>query len=178
MKLLAWKSNPIWGVMSAGLGCLNGCSTTNSIKNNALIAMFVETKTENPELARRIEWFQSDPRSAWLEANPVFQPLQHMEHAEVIKSPDGVHSIHMKFNTRGKLLLEDVTAARVGRRFFLMAWYRHKPDDKEIKPRCIGVKYIEKPNSTGQFVFLPDTSEEEARRLTDGFNSAAKKIQR
>lgn len=178
MKLLAWKSNPIGGVISVALMCLNGCSTATSSKNSAFVAMFVETKTENPELARRIEWFQSDPRQAWLEANPIFQPLQHMEHAEVVKSPDGIHAIQMKFNTRGKRLLEDVTTARVGRRFFLMAWYRHKPDDKEMKPRCIGVKYIEKPNSTGQFVFLPDTSEEEAKRLTDGFNSVAKKIQR
>ena len=164
--------------MLAALMCLCGCSSTNASKDGALVAMFVQTKTENPELARRIEWFQSDPRPAWLEANPVFQPLQHMEQAEVIKSPDGIHAIQMKFNTRGKRLLEDITAARVGRRLFLMAWYKHKPEDKEMKPRCIGVKYIEKPNSTGQFVFFPDTSEEEARRLTNGFNSAAKKIQR
>ena len=164
--------------MLAALACLYGCSSAGTNKNSAFVAIFVETKTENPELARQIEWFQSDPRPAWLENNPVFQPLQHMEQAEVITSPHGVHAIQMKFNTRGKRLLEDITAARVGRRFFLMAWYKHKPEDKEIKPRCIGVKYIEKPNSTGQFVFLPDTSEEEAKRLTSGFNSAAKKIQR
>ena len=164
--------------MLATLTCLYGCSTTNSSKDSAFVAIFVETKTENPKLARRIEWFQSDPRPAWLEANPVFQPLKHMEQSEVITSPDGMHAIQMKFNTRGKRLLEDITAARVGRRFFLMAWYKHNPEDKEMKPRCIGVKYIEKPNSTGQFVFLPDTSEEEARRLTKGFNSASKKIQR
>ena len=162
MKLYSSKGNSIWRAMLAALMCLYGCSSTNASKNGAFVAMFVETKTENPELARRIEWFQSDPRPAWLEANPVFQPLQHMEQAEVIKSPDGIHAIQMKFNTRGKRLLEDITAARVGRRLFLMAWYKHKPEDKEMKPRCIGVKYIEKPNSTGQFVFLPDTSAEEA----------------
>ena len=178
MKLNFPKSNPIYWATLATLICLLGCSTNNSSKDSAFVAMFVETKTENPELARRIEWFQSDPRPAWLEANPIFQPLQHMEQAEVIKSDDGLHAIQMKFNTRGTRLLEDITAARVGRRFFLMAWYKHKPEDKEIKPRCIGVKYIEKPNNTGQFVFLPDTSEEEAERLTNGFNSAAKKIQR
>jgi len=178
MNLLVLKSNSIWGVIMAALMCLNGCSTTKSIKDSAYIAMFVETKTEDPELARRIEWFQSNPRSVWLEASPVFQPLQHMESAKLVKSPDGIHAIQMNFNTRGKRLLEDVTTARVGRRFFLMAWYRQKPDDKEMKPRCIGVKHIEKPYSTGQFIFLPDASEEEAKRLTDGFNSAAKIIQR
>ena len=178
MKLNSAKSNPIWRTMLAALACLYGCSSTNSGKDGAFVAMFVETKTENPKLAQRIEWFQSDPRQAWLEANPVFEPLRHMEQAEVIKSPDGIHVIQMKFNTQGKRLLEAITGARVGRRLFLMAWYKHKPKDKEMKRRCIGVKYIDKPNSTGQFVFLPDTSEEEARRLTKGFNSASKKIQR
>ena len=178
MKLISSKSNPIYLALLVTLTCLYGCSSVNNNNDSAFVAVFVETKTENPELARRIEWFQSDPRQAWLEANPIFQPLQHMEQAEVIISNDGVHAIHMKFNTRGKRLLEDITAARVGRRFFLMAWYKQKPKDKDMKPRCIGVKYIEKPNDTGQFVFLPDTSEEEAKRLTDGFNSASKKIQR
>jgi hypothetical protein len=177
MKFTGRRSKSIRLVL-AMVVVLGGCSAPMINKDNALLAIFVETKTEDPDLARRVEWFRSAPRTAWLESKPVFQPLHHMERAELVQTADGVPAIRLIFNQRGKRVLTNVTTVQVGRRFFMMAWYRQNPDDKEMKPRCIGVSHIEKPNNSGQFVFLPDTTKDEAKQLVKGFNNLAKKIQR
>jgi hypothetical protein len=177
MKFTEWRGNSIRVVLGS-VAILCGCSAPVIDKDNALLAIFVETKSEDPDVARQVEWFRSDPRTAWLENKPVFQPLHHMEKAELIQTEDGIPAIRLTFNQRGKRLLKNVTTLRSGRRLFMMAWYRQNPEDKEMKPRCIGVRFIERSNDTGQFVFLPDTTKDEAKQLVDGFNNLAKKIQR
>ncbi|MBR90527.1 MAG: hypothetical protein CMO66_04550 [Verrucomicrobiales bacterium] len=163
------------GLLLAGLA---GCGTPKMNKEDAYLSVFVETKTRNPELARRIEWLRSSPQEAYLDANPVFNPLTHLDKAEVVNDSQGFMRIRLTFNERGKRLLNTVATTNAGRRLFLMAWYREQPEQKDMKPRCIGVRIFDRPDRNGEFIFLPDTSAEEAKRLVTGFNNTAKKLQR
>ncbi len=173
-------SNPIFAVIIL-LGFLSGCSSLAKLpggKKGALLVLFVETASRDPDLVRRIEWHMENPREAFVEREPIMEPLAILDKAKLHNLQDGSHVVELKFNNRGAHHLEAISIEQRGRRIFLVACYQQKKDDTKLTAKCIGVHVLESINRTGRLYFTPDISGDEAERLIVSFNKTAKAIQR
>ena len=173
-------SNPIFAVIIL-MGFLSGCSSLAKLaggKKGALLVLFVETTSRDPDLVRRIEWHMENPREAFVEKEPIMEPLAILDKAKLHNLQDGSHVVELIFNDRGAHYLEAISIEQRTRRIFLVAFYQQKKDDTEMTARCIGVHVLENINRTGRLYFTPDITGDEAERLIDSFNKTAKGIQR
>lgn len=143
-------------------------------QNNALLVFFVETLRRDPLQSFPVSWVRGNPREAWIERKPVFDPMPHLDRAEVLRDPDGTCRVALRMNERGTHLLDMTTGEHKGQRLFLLAVFRGK-DGKELH-RCVGTYPVRQNNPTGLVVFTPDSTPEDAESLVGGLNKARKAI--
>tara|TARA_B100000029_G_scaffold106169_1_gene96875 strand:+ start:4569 stop:5108 length:540 start_codon:yes stop_codon:yes gene_type:complete len=164
-----------------GLAATSCSSTSGPVpggKEGAMLYIFVESASRDPDLTRRLEWHRTSPQEAFVEREPVMQPLSVLSKALIHDSKAGGQVAELQFNRRGKHLLEAMTIEQRGRRLFFVAWYLQNKDDKNVTARCVGVHALRQVNADGRLFFTPDLPAVEAVRLIASFNKTAKALQR
>lgn len=178
----AWRGISNVFFMGVVMVLLGGCSSMQGPvpggRSGAMLFIFVESASRDPELTRRIEWHEANPREAHVEREPVMQPLSFLTEAKLHESVAGGQVAELHFNFRGTQLLEAMSIEQRGRRLFLVAWYLRSKQDKDLTSRCIGVHALRGVNSSGRLFFTPDATPEEAGRLMAAFNKTARVVQR
>jgi hypothetical protein len=91
--------------------------------------------------------------------------------AKLIENPGGF-AISMRFDTRGKWLLEQYSAPNVGRHLAIRVQY----GDKLEQERWLAAPTLLHRISDGIITFTPDCTREEAERIVLGLNNVAKKV--
>ncbi len=141
---------------------------------DAHLIFFVETQSRDPLQSIPIPWRRSQPREAWVERNPAFDPMPHLDRVEVVTEADGNCRVVLQLNERGAHLLDISTGDHKGHRLFLMAFFRSKEGKAFDQKRCVGIYSVRQNNPTGLVAFTPDSTRDEALSLVAGLNKTRK----
>jgi len=141
-------------------GLLAGCASRSKKKDEEISTIRLHFEV-NPQLVRRsIE--VSVLRAQPMKLTVAEEPLVHEGYLdEVAIINDGsTHQLRLKFDDRGRRLLETETAGSLGKRIAVAAQF---PD-----LRWLGAPVITRINTNGVVTFTPDADLAECRRLVDG----------
>ncbi len=90
-------------------------------------------------------------------------------HADLVDGGDGF-SIQVQFDRKGSWLLENYTAANIGRHILIFSQFS--------EPRWLAAPIIHRRVSDGVLGFTPDATRQEAERIVRGLNNLAAKIKK
>jgi len=149
-------------VVLLGLGAASGGCATRSERDQEIATIRLHFEA-NPAMVRR------SMEATVLRAHPVTitvaeEPLVHegyLDAAEIVTT-GGTHQLRLTFDDSGRRLLETETAIHRGKRVAVIAQFP--------EARWLGAPVITGTIRDGVFVFTPDASLEECRRLVDGLN--------
>ena len=133
-------------------------------KEKSTIRVHVEMARDGSERTRQIPVLRDKSMMISIDAES-FLDESHLVESKVISTPGGPE-IELQFNSIGRTLLENTTAANRGRRLAIYTDF-----DKEH--RWIAAPVITKLLSNGILRFTPDATQEEAERIVRGLNTVA-----
>ncbi len=170
MKSWFANSNGIFwaATISLALSLCVGCKTTEEkaeAKKQTIINLHLEV---NPGQSRssRVPVFRERPEMVNVREDPFLSNADIAEAALV--DLEGGFGIKLRFDTHGAGVLENTTAANIGKRIAVYAAFP--------QIRWIASPRIVRRISDGVFVFTPDASQEEAERIVAGINNVAIKL--
>ena len=145
-------------------GCASGSGKKDE-KEKAVLTLHLQTDQEPGNGVKHIFVNRDAPIYLNVEQEP-FVDSADIDSAAVVDD-FGAYSIQLKFDTRGMVLLEQMTSGNQSKRIAVFAkWGKES--------RWLGCWLIRHRVQNGIFVFTPDASREEAARIVRGLNHAAK----
>lgn len=120
---------------------------------------------DGSDRAVEVEFLRSNPVRVTIDKEPFLWEM-YLGEARVIPTDGGGVEMEVTFNSHGRTLLENYTAANKGRRMVIAAEF-----DKQR--RILAAPRITKLLSNGVIRFTPDASPEEAERIVNGWNNIA-----
>jgi preprotein translocase subunit SecD len=170
------KAFNIYFCLALAMGLVTGCKTTPETEKKkkdkklaTVIHLHLEMRPDNSGGQETISVIRGSPvqisikKSQFLDESTIAEA--------VLVDTLGGFSISLKFDRRGRLLLEQFTGANVGKRIAVYAQF-----GEGLKTaRWLAAPVIRKHVGDGVFTFTPDCSREEADEIVKGLNNVAKK---
>lgn len=172
------KAFNIYFCLALVIGLVTGCKTSpedqekkKEKKLAAVLRLHLETHPDNSGHQEMVSILRDNPvqisiqKSAFLNEGDIAE-------SRVVDAMGGF-TISLKFDRRGRWLLEQYSTANVGKRIAVYAQF----GEGLKKSRWLAAPVIRKHMGDGVFNFTPDCSREEAEDITKGLNNVAKKVQ-
>jgi preprotein translocase subunit SecD len=160
-----------------------GCQTTKSDTGNhppkkqndkklaAVLRLHLETRADTATHQETVSILRENPVKVTIQKEHFLDEADIAE-AKVIDSVGGF-SLSIKFDRRGRWLLEQYSSANSGRRFAVFAQF----GEGLKEARWIAAPLIQRRIADGTLTFTPDATREEAEQLAKGLTNVAKKVQ-
>jgi len=156
--------------LAAALAC--GCQSAEKKKKKELarIELHIEATPSGTGRTEVASILRDSPFDVTVEKT-AFLTDANVAEAKVINAMGGF-AISIQLNREGTWLLEQYTAANIGRKIGVFAQF-----GKDLaQHRWLAAPVISKRIGNGLFVFTPDTSREEAEEIVLGLNNVSKKM--
>lgn len=151
------------------LALVAGCGTQEERKKKkelSNIRVHVETSGQG-DLAPSISVIRAAPVKLNIEREPLLDENNVL--GASVEEQHGGYAIRIKFDRQGSWILERATVVHRGRHLAIHAFFGEN--------RWLAAPEIRGKNSTGELVFTPDCTREEAERFVRGLNNVIKKLQ-
>ena len=155
-----------------------GCKTTPEKKKEqdekklaTVLHLHLESRADNSVHQEVISVIRDNPVKITVQKTPFLNEANVAE-ANVVDGIGGF-SLSLKFDRRGRLLLEQFSTANIGRRIAVYAQFGEGLKES----RWLAAPLIHKRVGDGVFTFTPDASREETDIIVKGLNNVAKKVQ-
>lgn len=178
MNFYALRFNLIL-LMGVALLAAAGCKTdktkpdksTKSDDHLSSMRIHLETRAQMPDASDKVSVLRSSPVLVPISAEPVLTEANIVA-ATVLKTPDQGYAIEVKFDETGSLILEQYSAANVGRHFVIFSQW----SEETTNSRWLAAPLISRRISNGILSFTPDASLAESQEVVTGLNNMAKKV--
>jgi len=155
-----------------------GCKSTPESKQKskdkklaAVMRFHLETRSDISGHQEVVSILRDHPVQVTIQKTPFLNEAD-IADAKVIDSIGGF-SLSLKFDRRGRWLLEQYSTANPGKRIAVYAQFGEGLKES----RWLAAPVIRKRMGDGVFTFTPDASREETDQITKGLNNVAKKVQ-
>ena len=155
-------------------GCKTSPETQKKNKEKKLatvLRLHLETRPDNSGHQETISVLRDNPVKISVQKT-AFLNEANIAEADIIDGIGGF-SISLKFDRRGRLLLEQFSTANIGRRIAVYAQF----SEGLKEARWLAAPLVHKRIGDGVLTFTPDASREEAELIVKGLNNVAKKVQ-
>src|SRR5262249_48520195 len=149
-----WKRFNTYLLLALAITLACGCQSTETKKKKQLatLRLYVETNIDNRDHSQVVSIIRENPFDIRVEKTP-FITEGNVTEAKVINAVGGF-AISLQFDTQGKWLLEQYTAANPGRKIAIFSQF-----GKDLgKNRWLAAPVIPKRISNGLLIFTPDAS--------------------
>lgn len=147
-----------------------GCGTTEERqrkKEQSNIRIHAESDARG-DLSSAVSVIRSAPVLLNVEREPLLD--EHNVEGASVEDQRGGFVIRVKFDRQGSWILERATVVHRGRRLAIHSEFG--------TARWLAAPLVTGKNSTGEIVFTPDCTREEAERMVRGLNNTARKLKR
>jgi preprotein translocase subunit SecD len=172
------KAFNIYFCLALAIGLVTGCKTTPEAEKKkkdkklaTVLRLHLEMRPDNSGGQQTISVIRGSPVQISVKKSDFLNEANVAE-ALVVDTLGGF-SITLKFDRRGRLLLEQYTSANVGKRIAVYVQF----GEGLTQSRWLAAPVIRKHVGDGVFTFTPDCSREEAEEIVKGLNNVAKKTQ-
>jgi preprotein translocase subunit SecD len=148
------------------LALLAGCGTLGKKKELSNIRVHVESGGRD-DLSSSISVIRSAPIQLNIERDPLLDENNVV--AATVEEQHGAFVVRIKFDRQGSWILERATVVHRGRHLAIHS-------DFFGVSRWLAAPQVRSKNSTGELVFTPDCTREEAETFVRGLNNTVKKI--
>jgi hypothetical protein len=155
------------------IASVTGCATSEERKRSKELSnlrIHVESDRGSSDRMSAVSVHRAAPIYINIEREAVLDE-SNVAAAAVTAQPGDLFAVEIKFDRRGSWILERTTVMNRGKH---LAIFSHFGD----KARWLAAPEITAKNSSGQLVFTPDATREEADRFVRGLNNVAKKLER
>jgi preprotein translocase subunit SecD len=135
------------------------------------IRIHIESNANADDQGQTISVPRDNPVSVTIAKEAVLTEANLLR-AQLVETPGG-YSVELKFDQTGAWTLEQFTAAYQGKHFAIYGQWGHKLKDG----RWLAAPLIQSRNASGLLAFTPDMTRDEAKKMVEGLNNTAKKIQ-
>jgi hypothetical protein len=136
-----------------------------------VLRLHIETRSDNSGHQQAVSVLRDNPVQVNIQKS-YFLNEANIAEANVIDGIGGF-ALSIKFDRRGRYLLEQYSTANNGKRIAVYAQF----GDGLKESRWLGAPVIHKRMGDGVFTFTPDASREESEEIAKGLNNVAKKVQ-
>jgi len=174
--VIARKGFNTYLCLSLAVALLSGCQTPESLRKKQLsiLRVHVETIREQSEQTERVPISREHPFLINIRKSPVLTE-ENIQEAKVIEVIGGF-AVRIQFDRQGAMLLEQYSAASLGKHFAIFSQFSTDPDGKHHEGRWLAGPMINQRITNGVLTFTPDATREEAEQLVLGLNNVAKKL--
>jgi preprotein translocase subunit SecD len=155
----------ILGLALLALGCQTS-EERQKKKQITTLRFFREANHYDKNFSQQVTIGRHLPMLLALEKSPFLHEA-YVTRAEVTKEAGDTFAIRVQFDRHGAWLLEQVSAANIGRRIAISSQFD--------QPRWLAAPVVSRRITDGVLVFTPDASREEAERIVRGLNNVAAK---
>jgi hypothetical protein len=158
-------------LLATGLAGVSGCKTPEESRHDdmgAVLRLYLEASPDSTDHYQKVE----------ISGVQLFATKSHVldeasvAHAAVVSTRDGGYAFQVDFDDHGKLVLDSVTAEGRGRHLLLYTQFGVK---KTLQDRWLAAPLITRRVSTGQLLFTPNATRDEANDIALGLNNLAQK---
>lgn len=159
----------LWVVVLAAL--MVGCASPEKKKKKeeASLRFHLETNLDGTDRSQAIVMGRSAPFTMSVETRSFLTEFS-IDHASVVQTPGGSFAISVQFNQEGTFILEQYSTAHKGKRCAVAAEFGEL--------RWIAAPVMRDRITNGHLVFTPDTTREEAQKITDGVNRVVELVRK
>lgn len=150
---------------------ISGCSTFHHKKKDpvAILRIHVESESSAMLATTNVAVVRSQPVTVNIATDPILTEADVV--AARLVDAGGGFAIDLKFEEGAGWRLEQTTAANPGKHLAIYGHWGEQPTDG----RWLAAPFIARRNATGELMFTPDASREEAETLVKGLNALAQK---
>ena len=147
-----------------------GCGTSEEHKRKKELSNIrVHLESQGREdMAPAISVIRASPVKLNIKREPLLDENNVV--AAAVEEQQGGYVIRVKFDRQGDWILENATVAHRGRHLAIHGYFGEN--------RWLAAPEIRGKNSTGELVFTPDCTREEAERFVRGLNNVVRKLKR
>ncbi len=158
------------------LASLSGCNTPEGQRKKlqATFALFEEVNPRNAPRSQQVPIYRAQPVSVTIEKMPFLTEAQ-VKEAKVVDAVGGF-ALRIQFDRQGAWLFEQYTSVARGRRIAIFSHFMEPGQTKLNAGRWLAAPQFFTAVKDGVLSFTPDATREEAERIADGLNNAAKKF--
>ena len=164
--------------LSLALIIASGCQSSPEAKQKSkekkmatVLHLHLETRADASGHLETVSILRDNPVQVSVQ-KVLFLNEANIAEANVIEGIGGF-SLSLKFDRRGRLLLEQYSSANVGRRIAVYAQFGEGLKES----RWLAAPIIRKRMGDGVLTFTPDATREETDLIAKGLNNVAKKVQ-
>jgi preprotein translocase subunit SecD len=143
----------------------------NDKKLAAVLRLHLETRADSSPHKETVSILRDNPVQVTIQKSPFLNEAN-VAAAKVVDAIGGF-AISLKFDRRGRWLLEQYSSANSGRRFAIYVQFGEKMKES----RWLAAPLIQRRISDGVLTFTPDATHEEAEQIVKGLTNVAKKVQ-
>jgi hypothetical protein len=176
--MLRAKAFNIYFCLALAITLATACKTTPADQQKkkdkklaTVLRLHLEMRPDNAGHTETISVIRGSPVQISVQKSPFLDEANIAE-AFIVESMGGF-SISLKFDRRGRLLLEQYASANLGKRIAVHVQFGEGLKDA----RWLAAPVIRKRIGDGVLTFTPDCSREEAELITKGLTNVAKKTQ-
>jgi hypothetical protein len=171
MKCYARRFNLYLLLLGVVLLAGNGCKTgSDADKQTASLRIYLENRAQITGSGQTVSVLRSSPVLVTINSEPALTEANIIA-ATVLTTPGG-YAIEVKFDEMGTLMLEQFTAANIGRHFVIFSQW----SDKAMDSRWLAAPLIVHRIPNGLLSFTPDASLDEDKQIVRGLNNMAKQL--
>lgn len=148
-----------------------GCKTNKPEDQVASLRIYVENRAQVTGGGQTVSVLRSSPVLVTIDPDPALTEANIIA-AALLKTPDQGYAIEVRFDESGTLMLEQYSAANVGRHFAIFSQWSENTQDS----RWLAAPIISHRIPNGVLSFTPDASLDEAKKIVLGLNNMAKKM--
>lgn len=148
-----------------------GCKTNDADKQVASLRIYLENRAQVTGSGQTVSVLRSAPVLVTINSEPALTEANIIA-ARLLQTPDQGYAIEVRFDEAGTLMLEQYTAANVGRHLVIFSQW----SDNTADSRWLAAPLISHRIPNGILAFTPDASEAVAQKIVTGLNNMAKKI--
>jgi hypothetical protein len=154
---------PLWFLSLVLCAALTGggCASTKPKIQPTVLRVHAEAASSGA-FTRKIKVFQTSPVEMVVDESPLLTEMD-VEKASVVDALGG-HALAIKFNQRGRWLLDSHTSLNMGRHFAVFVQYGDKP----VKAQWLAAPIITRRISDGVLLFTPDAAHEDVEAISKG----------
>jgi hypothetical protein len=151
-----------------------GCESTKKLVHHkdkpvGIVRVHVESESSQEGFTKSISMMRSQPVTINITTDPIVTEAD-VTGARLLTTPGGGFVIELKFEETAGWKIEQISSINPGKHLVIFGQWSDKVEDG----RWLAAPRITRRMAGGILTFTPDASHEEAEKLVNGLNEAAK----